>query len=141
MFVDWLEQQDTYQRQSYGLHLRKMTEEERLSYIDEMCKAAMLELGEAYNEFSWKSWAKNQFRNQDALTSELVDVLFFVANALVANGVTSEQLTKKYRSKMGINTQRQVQGYDTSTGKCPKCKRALDDTAVTCTPTLCSEEA
>lgn len=140
MFVDWLETQDAYQRQSYGLHLRKMPEDERLRYIDEMLKAAMLELGEAFNEFSWKSWASNKFRNQDALNGELIDVLFFVANALVANGCTSEQLTQSYRRKMNINTKRQTDGYDTSVGKCGRCKRALDDPAVTCTSITCSQE-
>ena len=137
LFGEWLEEQYVYQRQSYGNDLDRLSEEERLSYIDEMLKAAILEVGEAYNEFSWKSWASAQFRNKDALTGDLVDVVFFVANALVANGVTSEELTAKYRGKMGINTERQIDGYDGISGKCPECRRALDDPAVTCVEGEC----
>lgn len=140
MFSTWIEEQLSYQLDSFGNDLSGMTENERCRYIDDMLRAAILEVAEAYQEFSWKSWSKDQFRNQEALESELVDVLFFVANALAANGTTSERLTAKYRSKMGINTARQTAGYDASEGKCPKCRRALDDTAVTCTPILCSED-
>lgn len=135
-----MESQLVYQHSSYGLDLRRMSESDRLRYLDDMLRAAMLEIAECYQEFSWKSWAKDQFRNKDALTSEIVDVLFFLANALAANGVTSAQLTEKYRSKMGINTARQTTGYSSTADKCPKCRRALDDTAVTCSLTLCSED-
>lgn len=143
LFTEWLETQDSYQRRSYGLNLAKMSEEERLKYIDEMLKAAILEIGEAFNEFSWKSWASNQFLNRDALVGEGIDVLFFMANVFVALGVTSDELDRRYRGKMAINTLRQSNGYDTSAPgvKCPKCKRGLDDTAVTCTPDHCSEES
>lgn len=137
LFGEWLEEQYVYQRQAYGNDLHKLSEDDRLAYLDEMCKAAMLEIGEAFNEFSWKSWASRQFRNKDALTGELVDVLFFVANALVANGVTSEELAAKYRGKMQINTKRQVDGYDGVSGKCPECRRALDDPAVICVEGEC----
>lgn len=140
MFTDWLSAQLIYQHTSFGKDLRRMPEEERLRYIDDMLRAAILEIAEAYNEFGWKSWSSNRFRNQDALNSELVDVLFFVANALVANGCTDEILTAKYRGKMGLNSKRQLDGYD-SLNKCTSCNRALDDEAVTCTAELCSEEA
>jgi hypothetical protein len=140
MFEDWIEDQTAYQRQSYGINPRKMTDEERLAYLDMNLKAAILEIAEAYDEFSWKPWANNTFLNRDAAVGEGVDVLFFMANYFAALGVSSEELTAKYRGKMGINTQRQIDGYDTSTTKCPGCRRALDDTAVTCTTERCSQE-
>ncbi len=140
MFDEWTERQYTYQRQSFDIDLHKLTEEERLAYIDTMLKAAMLEIGEAFNEFSWKPWASNQFLNRDAVVGECVDVLFFIANTLAALGVSSRELDQKYLSKMGINTARQERGYDTGTTKCVKCKRALDDTAVLCTPVLCERD-
>lgn len=140
MFQDWIEQQDVYQRQSYGLHLRKMSEEERLAYLDMNLKAAIMEIAEAYAEFSWKPWAKNTFLNRDAAVGEGIDVLFFMANYFAALGASSDELTEKYRRKMDINTARQVKGYDTSTTKCLTCGRALDDEAVACTPTVCSQE-
>lgn len=142
MFDEWIEQQSTYQRQSYGLDLRKMTDEERLAYLDMNLKAAILEIAEAYEEFSWKPWAQNTFLNRDAAVGEGIDVLFFMANYFSALGASSEELTEKYRRKMAINTARQTQGYDTQAHgvKCPKCKRGLDDTAVTCTTDRCSEE-
>jgi LPS O-antigen subunit length determinant protein (WzzB/FepE family) len=141
LFDEWLETQLVYQRQSFGNDLRKLTLTERLTYLDEMLKSAAIEiLGEAYNELSWKSWAKNQFLNRDALVSEIVDSLFFLANCLAALEVSSNELAEKYRGKMNLNTARQKQGYDTSINKCLVCKRALDDEAVTCTIDRCSEE-
>lgn len=141
LFDEWIETQLVYQRQGFNNDLRRMTEEERLAYLDEMLKAAAIEiLSEAYNEFSWKSWASNKFLNRDALVSEIVDALFFLANCLAALDVSSSELSEKYRGKMNLNTARQKQGYDTSVGKCPICKRALDDEAVTCTADHCSEE-
>jgi phosphoribosyl-ATP pyrophosphohydrolase len=140
MFTKWVEAQTEYQLDSYGLDLPAMDESTKLAYIDTCLKAAILEIGEAYDEFSWKPWASNTFLNRDALVGESVDVLFFIANVLAALGVSSDELTEKYRRKMGINTARQVQGYDTSTTKCPNCKRALDDEAVSCTADVCSQE-
>lgn len=140
LFEDWIETQNVYQRQSYGLDLRKMSEPDRLAYIDTCLKAAILEIGEAYDEFSWKPWATNTFLNRDALVGEGVDVLFFMANVFAALGVTSAELSEKYHRKMNVNTARQEAGYDTSTTKCPKCRRALDDEAVTCTSEHCAQE-
>lgn len=140
LFEDWIETQGVYQRQSYGLDLRKMDEATRLAYLDMNLKAAMLEIAEAYEEFSWKPWASNVFLNRDAAVGEGIDVLFFMANYFAALGVSSEELSEKYRRKMNVNTARQITGYDTSTTKCPTCRRALDDEAVTCTLELCSQE-
>lgn len=141
MFEGWIEDQAEYQLKSFGRDVSVMTLDERLSYLDEMLKAASIEiLSEAFNEFSWKSWSKSQFLNRDALVSEVVDALFFLANALAALDVTGPELTAKYRGKMNLNTARQVAGYDVLEGKCPKCRRALDDEAVTCSPTSCCED-
>lgn len=143
MYDEWLTTQGVYQRQTFGHNFAKMPTNEILTYVDEMLKAAAIEiLSEAYNEFSWKSWAKNQFLNRDALVGEVIDAEFFLANVLVALGVSDEEHTTKYRRKMEINTARQERGYDTSAAgeKCPSCKRGLDDTAVTCTTDRCSEE-
>lgn len=140
LFDDWIETQSVYQRQSYGLDLRKMDDAERLAYLDMNLKAAILEIAEAYDEFAWKPWANNTFLNRDAAVGEGIDVLFFMANYFAALGVSSKELSERYHRKMNINTARQEVGYDTSTTKCPKCRRALDDEAVACTPELCSQE-
>lgn len=142
MFEGWIEEQGKYQRESFGRDLSAMDMDELLAYLDEMLKAASIEiLSEAFAEFSWKSWAKSQFLNRDALVSEIVDALFFLANALSALHVTGPELSAKYRSKMNLNTARQIAGYDGVDGKCSKCRRALDDEAVTCTTDACSEDA
>jgi hypothetical protein len=51
-------------------------------------------------------------------------------------GMTPDDLAPliefSYRQKNALNVQRQADGYDGKTGKCYRCKRALDDTAVEC---------
>ena len=71
-----------------------------------------MELAEASREFSWKAWARDvAFYNRDRLVAELVDVSHFIANMLVAMGVTDEEWEAAYRAKQQINRQRQLDGY------------------------------
>lgn len=141
MLPGWIEEHKKHQKAAYGIDLDAMTEEELVKYIDDMLRAAMLEIAEAYNELSWKSWAKSTYINREELIGEGIDVLIFIGNALAAAGATSEEVNRRYLSKMGLNAQRQRYGYDGVSTKCPVCRRALDDEAVKCTPEQCSQES
>lgn len=46
-----------------------------------------------------------------------MDVLHFIANALVAIGVTDDELEEAYREKQRINRERQATGYVAASGK------------------------
>lgn len=71
-----------------------------------------MELAEASREFSWKSWARDvPFYRRDRILAELVDVAHFIANMLVAMGVTDEEWEEAYRAKQEENRRRQRDGY------------------------------
>jgi hypothetical protein len=120
----------------FGNDFREMNTQERVDYIKENVLALTDELHELLAETSWKPWAKSEFLNEERAMSELVDVLHFFMN--IAIGIypwlspsdIAEVITMGYEKKRGINVQRQEDGYDGVSTKCPECKTALDDPGV-----------
>jgi NTP pyrophosphatase (non-canonical NTP hydrolase) len=105
---------------------------ERIQFIKDMHTAITMELGEMLDETGWKPWATSNHVNEEAMQGELADVLLFFINLCMAADATPEVIAEKTFEKMKRNLDRQLAGYDGVTGKCVRCKRALDDTAVTC---------
>lgn len=135
-FDEWLRTQRAYQAETYGVDYDAMRQdaEKRTAYITTQLYALIHEVVEAGQETPWKPWAtvdKDAFWQQSrkAFVGEMVDVLFFVGNALAAVDCTDEELASRYGQKMDVNKQRQVAGYD-GTNKCTECGRAFDDTHV-----------
>jgi dimeric dUTPase (all-alpha-NTP-PPase superfamily) len=138
---DALNAQWQLQVNSFGSDPKNLTDEQKLEWIRWNMLALMDELHEALAETGWKPWAKSKHVNRDAFVSELVDAFHFLMNMMLAVDCNADEFLAKYFEKRGINAARQAAGYDGVTGKCPDCKRALDDTAVTCTEAGCSEVA
>jgi hypothetical protein len=138
MSWNWLEETVKLQREAYGAHPGELEGEEYALSVIENHTALVSELGEFLNEIQWKSWAskRGMIKNRDAAINELVDCGHFLANLLVGLNCTDQEWEDRYRAKMALNRKRQEDGYD-GQNKCPKCKRALDDSSVTCTPTTC----
>lgn len=88
--------------------------------------AAVVELGEAMAEVGWKSWAtKRGWVNRQAFLTEVVDAAHFIANMLVAVGVTDAEYEAAYQAKQQVNRDRMASGtYDGVSDKCPDCRRA-----------------
>lgn len=109
---------------------------DRAAWFSHMVQATIAELMEALNEVSWKSWAKSNYVNEDAAFDELRDAWQFLTNAMfVARQVSPEALAAELEealyAKLKVNTQRHNDGYDGVSTKCPRCKRALDEVALT----------
>lgn len=143
MIDEWLAKTYGYQSTHFKIDYQRMKTdvEYRMAYVQMNLFAAMLELGEAADEVPWKPWAAStpEQREQlfqdgrDRYVGELVDVLFFIANALTAAGVTDAELRSKYELKGRINKNRQASGtYDGHQTKCTNdgCGRALDDPGI-----------
>lgn len=105
---------------------------ERIQFIKDMHTALTMEMGEMLDETGWKPWATSNHVNEEAGQGELADVLLFFINLCLAFNASPEVIAAKTFEKMQRNLDRQLAGYDGVTGKCVRCKRALDDTAVTC---------
>jgi len=133
-FSTWLEKQRDYQATTYKVDYANLAKDvdAKTDYVTMNLNAAFLELAEAQQETPWKPWATAENRvekweqNRGKFIGELVDVLFFISNALVAVGCTDEELATRYEQKMEINRQRQAVGY-ANDNKCRICGRAFDD--------------
>lgn len=140
-FQDALNAQLDLQRNSFGADPKALDSEQTVEWIRWNVLALEDELHEALAEVGWKPWAKSKHVNRDAYVSELVDAFHFLMNLMIVVDCDASEFLAKYAEKRGLNAERQAAGYDGVSGKCPICKRALDDAAVTCTETECSEVA
>lgn len=134
-----LNAQHQLQIKSFGQDPKTLPDPEKLEWVRWNVLALADELHEALAETGWKPWAKSKHINRDAYVSELVDAFHFLMNLMLVVDCSADEFLAKYFEKRGLNAKRQEEGYDGVTGKCPVCKRALDDAAVTCTPDHCSE--
>jgi hypothetical protein len=138
---DALNAQWNLQVNSFGADPKDLNDEQKLEWIRWNVLALQDELHEALAETGWKPWAKSKHVNRDAYVSELVDAFHFLMNLMLVVDCDADEFLAKYFEKRGINAARQAAGYDGVTGKCPDCKRALDDKAVTCSEAGCREVA
>lgn len=126
-FEEWVMRTRVLQREAFGVDPYKLDGKEREDYIRWNILAAEDELHEALGEVSWKPWASKEYFNRDEFVGELVDALHFIANLLAVAQVTGTELTARYSSKQQKNRDRQSQGYDGVSGKCPGCRRDLTE--------------
>ena len=106
----------------------------KMAFLMETGLALIKEMGEALDETGWKPWASSNHINSDAYRGELADVFIFLMNAMLIDGMTTDELWRLVEAKQQINLDRQRNGYDGVSTKCPGCKRAYDDGAVVCRP-------
>jgi hypothetical protein len=122
----WLESTEKLQSQTYGYPIAQFqglflplgeviyphpNMEDLAKYMDWNQTAAVQELAELREEFSWKPWATDApFVNRERLISESVDAMHFIANMLVAVGCDDEEIWVEYQRKQDINRQRAASG-------------------------------
>lgn len=135
-FDEWLREQRVYQTETFNIDYEAMRRDpDKLTeYVTMNLYAAIHEIVEAGQETPWKPWAtvdkdKVWLENREKFVGEIVDVLFFLSNALVAVSCGDTELRDRYTGKMEVNRQRQKVGYD-GTNKCVRCGRAFDDDGV-----------
>lgn len=129
----WLESTRQLQSEYFGVTY-PLEGDELANYVTMNHSALVLEASELLSEFGWKPWASPRgWVNRESALKEAVDVAHFLANILCAIGVTDEEWVAAYQAKQEVNRQRQRDGYDGVTGKCPKCKRSYDD-GIECFP-------
>lgn len=132
----WLESTKQLQEDYYKFDFEELraNPDALADYMTWNHTAAVVELGEAMKEIGWKTWIKNRgWINREAFLTEIVDVEHFLANMLVAADVTDAEHEMAYQSKQEINRERmRSKTYDGISTKCPRCGRALDDSAVGC---------
>lgn len=137
----WLRSTLDLQGDAFG-HTFPKTGENLGEWVRTNVTALIAEVGEALQEIGWKPWSTGQgYVNREAYLGELVDVGHFLANLLVAVGITDDEWESAYQRKQQVNRDRQATagGYDARKEKCPACGRAYDDDATTCRPEFTDE--
>jgi hypothetical protein len=134
---DWLEKTYTLQLEAYGNDLHALSKEELREYLRWNHTAAVVELSEMIEETRWKTWVEFDPETDDVIINkrsfikEAVDAGHFIANMLVAGGVTDKEYWDAYLEKMETNRERQRRknGYQSRRGvdKCTSCGRSFDD--------------
>jgi len=133
LLVRLFQKQLEIQTLAYGKNPLEITDpEERIEFIRNMHTAMTMEAGELLDECGWKPWATSKHVNEEGGAGEAADVMLFFINLCFAYRITPQKLYDTTMAKMDKNLQRQLDGYDGLKGKCKRCKRALDDTAVEC---------
>lgn len=114
LFGTWLSETKTLQEKSYGTNPAALEDQDWLKYVRTQTLAAFVELGEYMQGLKWKPWGKVQQKpdpvDRSLAIRELVDVLHFVANNLIALGCTDQELNDEYERKMQINRDRMERG-------------------------------
>lgn len=130
-FRAWLLAQRGLQINSFGMNPSKLPLDARISFVSWNAWAVEDELHEAMREVGWKPWATSRHFNREAFLQEIVDALHFIGNMVLAAGGDTETLADElwqlYQDKAEINAQRQREGYDGVSDKCPQCGRNLVD--------------
>lgn len=111
--------------------------EARADFIRWNHTALIAELGEMLNEVGWKPWASSRHVNAEAALRELVDAWHFFMNLMLAVGGSvgwteiqiADLFSLYYLEKREKNIQRQQEGYDGVSSKCPRCHRELSETS------------
>lgn len=132
---DWLRKTRELQILSYGQDPAELMGKDLQFYVIWNSLAAVKEISEATDETRWKPWAVleegEEVIDKDAFLKEIVDVNHFLANLLVAAGVSDEEYWAAYEAKMQVNRERMARdgGYQSRRGvdKCVNCLRSFDD--------------
>lgn len=141
---EMLDMQDELERITTGYSFRQLATAEqddgsqirgeRISQFKEMFEAGIREGVEQMDEIGSKPWASKRFWNTDAVKKEIVDEWHFFMAKVLLSGMSADELYQLYKAKWEVNVRRQTEGYDGVSTKCPKCKRALDDSTTRCNP-------
>jgi dimeric dUTPase (all-alpha-NTP-PPase superfamily) len=111
-FEEWLASTRLLQIQSFGSDPSILCNNDFAEYIRWNVLAAQVELAEFIQETEWKPWKDGNGRpgveGRERAVEELVDVMHFVANLLVALNVTGPELADVYRGKQQVNRERQA---------------------------------
>lgn len=94
-----------------GVDTREMTDEERVHWVLNYCRAMSQELAELTDSVPWKWWAKYQTFDVQNCRVEVVDMLHFLISLAQVLGMSAEDVFQAYVKKNEVNFQRQDTGY------------------------------
>jgi len=104
------EMQDSLNRR-IGVDVHSMTDEDRVKWVLNYCRAMSQEIAELTDSVPWKWWAKYQQFDKQNCCVEVVDMLHFLISLAEVLGMSADDLFNAYVKKNEVNFQRQENGY------------------------------
>ncbi len=94
-----------------GVDTASMTDEQRIHWLLNYCRAMTQELAELTDSVPWKWWAKYQKFDKQNARVEIVDLFHFLISAAQVMGMSARDVYDAYLQKNAVNLQRQDTGY------------------------------
>ena len=104
------EMQDSLNRR-IGVDVHNMTDEDRVKWVLNYCRAMSQEIAELTDSVPWKWWAKYQQFDKQNCCVEVVDMLHFLISLAQVLGMSADDVFNAYVKKNEVNFQRQDNGY------------------------------
>ena len=96
-----------------GVDTANMTDEQRVQWVLNYCRAMTQEIAELTDSVPWKWWAKYQKFDKQNARVEVVDLLHFLISIAQVLEMTPEDFSEAYAKKHKVNLARQDSGYTT----------------------------
>ncbi len=96
-----------------GVNTADMTEEQRIQWVLNYCRAMTQEIAELTDSVPWKWWAKYQKFDKQNARVEVIDLLHFLISIAQVLEMTPEDFYAAYAKKYQVNLDRQASGYKT----------------------------
>jgi dimeric dUTPase (all-alpha-NTP-PPase superfamily) len=97
--------------QRIGVDTTDMTEEERVKWVLNYCRAMNQEIAELTDSVPWKWWAKYQKFDEQNCRVEVIDLFHFLISMAQSLGMTADDVYQAYVKKNEVNHKRQEDGY------------------------------
>lgn len=94
-----------------GVMPERMSQEEKVKWILNFCRAMSQEIAELTDSVPWKWWAKYQKLDEQNARVEVVDLLHFLISLAQVLGMSADDLFNAYVKKNQVNFERQNTGY------------------------------
>jgi len=94
-----------------GVKTDSMTDEERIKWVLNYCRAMQQEISELTDSVPWKWWAKYQTFDVQNARVEVVDLFHFLISSAQVLGMSADDVYQAYLKKNAVNFQRQENGY------------------------------
>lgn len=94
-----------------GVKTAAMSDEEKVKWLLNYCRAMSQEIAELTDSVPWKWWAKYQKFDQQNARVEVVDLFHFLISLAQVLGMSADDVFQAYMRKNEVNFKRQETGY------------------------------
>jgi dimeric dUTPase (all-alpha-NTP-PPase superfamily) len=96
-----------------GVDTAAMTDEQRIHWVLNYCRAMTQEIAELTDSVPWKWWAKYQKFDKQNARVEVIDLMHFLISISQVLEMTPDDFYDAYTKKHKVNLARQDTGYHT----------------------------